>query len=84
MTRLRIEVHIEEIVLDGFAPGDRHRIADAVGRELRRLLAASPAPPWSGAETARLDAGAFDVRPGDGADAIGAGIARRIHRGLSS
>ena len=34
-----IELHIEELVLHGFAPGDRYRIGDALERELVRLLA---------------------------------------------
>lgn len=34
-----VELHIEELVLHGFAPHDRHRIGDAVERELHRLLA---------------------------------------------
>jgi hypothetical protein len=32
------DVHIEELVLDGFAPDDRRGIAEAVERELGRLL----------------------------------------------
>jgi hypothetical protein len=33
-----IELRIEELVLHGFAPGDRYTISDAVERELARLL----------------------------------------------
>lgn len=33
----RIEFVIDELVLIGFAPGDRHRIADAVANELATL-----------------------------------------------
>lgn len=33
-----VNLHIEELVLHGFAPHDRHRIGDAVERELLRLL----------------------------------------------
>jgi hypothetical protein len=33
-----VELHVDELVLDGFAPGDRHVIGDAVEWELRRLL----------------------------------------------
>jgi len=29
-----IQFHIEELVLHGFSPGDRHRIADALERQL--------------------------------------------------
>lgn len=34
-----IHVHIEELVLDGFAPRDRYRISEAVEQELARLIA---------------------------------------------
>lgn len=34
-----IHVHIEELLLDGFAPGDRHSIGEAVEQELARLIA---------------------------------------------
>ena len=58
-----IELHIEELVLHGFAPGDRHRIAEALQGELMHLLAdptmrGSLATPR---ETARLDGGSFQV-----------------------
>jgi hypothetical protein len=40
---MRVIVHIEEMVLHGFAAADRHAIADAVQRELQaRLATASP------------------------------------------
>ena len=40
----RIELHIEELVLHGFAPADRYRIGDTVQRELTRLLAEQGMP----------------------------------------
>jgi len=39
-----VELRIEELVLHGFAPGDRYRIGDAVQRELARLLQAHVFP----------------------------------------
>lgn len=39
---MRVIVHIEEMVLHGFAAADRHAIADAVQRELQGRLATSP------------------------------------------
>jgi hypothetical protein len=39
-----IELHIEELVLHGFKPGDRWRIGDAVEEELRGLLRANGIP----------------------------------------
>ncbi len=34
-----IEIHIDELVLEGVAPGDRHAVAEAVASELARLTA---------------------------------------------
>ena len=39
MITKNIELHIEELVLHGFSPGDRYRIGEAVEQELTRLLA---------------------------------------------
>ena len=39
MTPYNIELHIEELVLHGFAPKDRYTIGEAVQRELSRLFA---------------------------------------------
>ena len=84
MTRPRIDVHIEELVLEGFAPADRHRIGDAVERHLARLLAGPGAARQlaGGGEVARLDAGSFRVTRGSTPEAIGAQVARAIYRGL--
>jgi hypothetical protein len=39
MSPREIDVHIEELVLHGFAPGGRWQIGDALENELRRVLA---------------------------------------------
>ena len=92
MRASNINLHIEEIVLHGFAPGDRYTIADAVERELSHLLAqkftpftSAGIPPTSvhDSETLRLDAGAFNVAPESRADSIGAQIAQAVHGGLT-
>ena len=84
--RPEVRVHIEELVLDGFAPGDRYRIGEAVERELARLLGAG-GPPGSlgrGRALARLDAGAFEVTPDSSAAEIGSRVARAVHGGLTA
>jgi hypothetical protein len=84
--RPSIEVHIEEIVLQGFPPAQRHSIADGIERELARLLSRNDAPPhWSAgcAEMDELDAGSFTVEYGRKPLAVGSDIARAIYRGLS-
>jgi hypothetical protein len=80
-----LELRVEELVLRGFAPGDRYLIGEAVERELSRLFAARDATPHlvRAIETERLDGGAFDVPPGAGTEAIGVGIARAVYAGLA-
>lgn len=89
----RVELHIEELVLHGFERGDRHAIADAVERELSRLLAeqfsAESIPPaFSGDEGitgsgAHLDAGAFQLASNARPDAVGVQIAQTVYGGLT-
>ncbi len=85
MNSANLELHIDELVLHGFAPADRYRIAEAVRAELTRLLTEQGIPPsWlQGGEVARLDGGRFDVAPGLKADGIGAQIAQTLYGGLS-
>jgi hypothetical protein len=85
MTPARVELHIEELVLYGLAPGDRHRIGQAVRRELTRLFAERGVPPRlaRGGEVARLDGGSFHLEPGLRAEATGTRVARAVYGGLS-
>ena len=84
-----VELHIEELVLHGFAAGDRYAIAEAVEHELSRLLqiqlAAQGLPQLfaESSEHAQLDAGAFNVAPSANSKAIGGQIARTIHQELA-
>ena len=79
----RIELHIEELVLEGFLPKDRYRIGEAVEAELARLLAAGGigpelasggAVPSVAAESIRLDGG--------GPAQMGRQIARSVYGGM--
>ncbi|MGA9998446.1 MAG: hypothetical protein WBP93_23735 [Pyrinomonadaceae bacterium] len=85
----RIELHIEELVLHGFERGDRYAVADAIERELSRLLAEQfteqgiPSSLTQNSESAHLDAGAFHVAPRSKADHIGAQVAQAVHGGLT-
>jgi hypothetical protein len=83
-TRHNIELHIEELMLDGFAPGDRYTVGKAVELELVRLLTEQgmPAPMTHDRNIARLDAGSLDVTPGSQPDAIGSQIAQAVYGGL--
>ena len=75
-----IELHIEELVLHGFDPHQRHAIGDAVHGELARLLAAHGIAAAGAIDVARLDGGSFALHPG--ARAAGEGIARNVHAAL--
>jgi hypothetical protein len=81
-----IEVHIEQLVLHGFAPGDRHRVGAAVERELTVLLAAGKGLGLlrRDAEVAHVAGEAFDVPTGARPETIGAQMARAVYRGLTS
>jgi hypothetical protein len=84
-TQHSIEIHIEELLLDGFALSDRYHISDAVERELVRLFTEQGVPPplMNGGEVTRLDAGAFAMTPGFRAEATGTQIAQVVYRGLT-
>jgi len=79
-----IELNIEELVLHGFSPGDRHHIGDAVERELTRLLADQGVPQSleRGREIAHVDGGAFEVAPDSRAGVVGAQVAKAVYGGL--
>jgi hypothetical protein len=79
-----IEVHIEELVLHGFPPGDRHRIGEALERELGRILTEQGVPLslTQGSEVTRLDGGAFEMPTGSKTELIGAQVAQSVYGGL--
>ena len=79
-----VELNIEELVLHGFSPGDRHHIGEAVERELTRLLADRGVPQSlaQGGEVASVDGGAFEVAPGSRAQVVGAQVAQAVYGGF--
>lgn len=83
---MSIDLYVEELVLHGFEPGDRHRIGHAVEQELGRLLAERGAPPSlaRSREVQHLDGGSFEAKPGSGVEKIGAQVARAVYGGLST
>lgn len=80
-----VELQIEELVLQGFAPEDRYLIGEAVQEELARLLTERGVPPLlaQGGEVGHLDGGSFAMIPGMKAEAIGSQIAQAIYGGLN-
>jgi hypothetical protein len=79
-----VELHIEELVLHGFSPGDRHRIGEAVQHELTRLLTEEATPPALAKSAAidRLNGGTFQTTSVPRPEATGAQVARAVFRGL--
>lgn len=79
-----IHLHIEELVLHGFAPGDRHRIGEAVQRELARLFTEEATPPALAKSAAidRLNGGTFQMTSAPRPEATGAQVARAVFGGL--
>ena len=87
--RRPIELEIGQLVLDGVAPSDRHRVAAAVESELGRLLAERGLPtglgdgePGSAVVLRNVDGGSFEHRPGSAPRLVGARVAEGIYRGL--
>lgn len=85
MTPRNIELDIEELVLHGFAYGDRHRIGAAMERELARLFAekSTPASLSQEQEVAHLNGGTFEMEPGSAAEVVGTQLAQAVYRSLS-
>lgn len=86
MSGRRIELRIDELILHGFEPGDRHRIGEAVQNELGRLLRGQGTP-LAAENRGRIDVikgGAFTVTPGGGPESTGMQIARAVHDGIAS
>jgi hypothetical protein len=76
----RIELHVDELVLHGFPPGDKHRIADALQAELHRLLAGRGLPARE-SFTARDTS--FTFSPTEGPRVAGRRIAAAVHAALA-
>jgi hypothetical protein len=79
-----VELHIDELVLHGFAPTERHAIGDTVESELRELLVKQQSLPWSLAnrERDRVDAGEFEIASSAAAPTSGRRVAEAINRAL--
>lgn len=75
-----VELHIEELVLQGFEARHSDSIARAAERELARLLVEHgvPASLAGGVQIARLDGGGFEVVRGAKPEVIGAQVARAM------
>ena len=81
MRQKNIELHIEELVLLGFEPGDRKRIAEAVESELEVLFARQGVLQLleAGGEIDNLDGGSFNVAANSRVEVIGKQVARAVY-----
>ena len=81
----RVVLHVERLVLNGFAAGDQAAVAAGLQHELQRLLAERAATgPWTnGVDLPRLRVGNVQVRAGMSAGDIGTQAARGIGHGLA-
>ena len=82
---MRLELHIEELLLDGFDPRDRHRIADELQRALTLLLGESQ---HTGIEQQDkqiecLDAGAVSIPRDAPSSDVGSHVAGAITQALN-
>jgi hypothetical protein len=79
-----IHLHIEELVLHGFPSRDRHRIGEAMQRELTRLFTEERTPPAlaKSAEIDRLNGGTFPMTTAPRPEATGTQVARAVFGGF--
>jgi hypothetical protein len=83
---MKIEVHIERLVLDGLpvTSAEGPRLRAAVEGELARMLAAGGLNRElsAGRALARISAPQISVGPRERPDAIGRAVARSVHAGI--
>jgi hypothetical protein len=79
----QIELHVEELVLDGFDAADVRGMGAALEAELGRLLAGGGLPQVQGDRTlGMVDAGVVPLRR-DGARGLGSRVASRVYGSLT-
>lgn len=78
-----VHLHIDELVLHGFAPQDRRGIVEALTRELTSAIGRDGISPWPAPSTLRqADGGEFMLTSARRATLAGEGIAHAIHASL--
>jgi len=79
-----VEINIEELVLHGFAPGDRYEIGNSLELELVRLFTEEGVPGVM-SENSNVDglvAGTFNTSANAKAKSIGIQTAESVYRGF--
>jgi hypothetical protein len=80
-----IDLHVQELVLHGFASGDRYAIGDAVERELGRLMRERGVPVSLRSENAtdEIKGASFNAAHNAKPLMIGQQIAEAVYQGFS-
>jgi hypothetical protein len=74
----RLEIHIGELLLNGFPSGERYRIAESLANELGRLFSQQHIPAAIQPRE-EIRAGSIHVGRGD----VGEQVARAVYGGLA-
>jgi hypothetical protein len=80
-----VHLHIDELVLHGFALGDRYRIAEAMEQALSRLIANQGVPGSlaNGDYLHQVDGGSFQTKSRATPETIGHQVASAVYGSLS-
>jgi hypothetical protein len=83
---MNIHLHIDELVLHGFAPGDRYHIAEAVQAELSCMLVERgvPAALAQGGSAERVATDDFNMGAAPRPAIVGRQIAQAVYGGLDA
>lgn len=85
MAHPRIEIIIDELILHGFPPEQRHTIGESLAAELQRLVAAGNPTDFANLNsTPVLRASNISLKSGEKSQTIGAQVAKTVHNRLSS
>ena len=80
-----IELRIEELVLNGFAPSDRHHIGEAIERELVRLISTNGlAGVNKTVSISRFEGGTFTADIGVPLRTLGEHVANQVFQQVAS
>ena len=79
-----LELHIEELILQGFPGCDRDRMGSVITQELTRLFTEQGIPRsfQQRDQSVRLPGGSFEVTTGSRVEVAGAEIAQKIYGGF--
>ena len=84
MKARKIELHIEELILHGFEPGNHHAIGEAVESELERLLTEGGLAEelTSGGEVPSIHADKINLASRESPVRLGHQIAKSVYGGI--